>query len=550
MQSNSRRRGFALRAALACALSAVGISVLPAVAGALPITAISGRITNTETNAGIASPRVCLYNEGDMLESCQTVATNGAGEYTLEGLTEGHYFVGFTATGFATQYWKGVSSLFEATPVEVTTGDTTKNINAALEETGEGSIAGRVTNAANGQGAGGIEVCADGREVDRCVDTNGNGEYGVSGLQVGSYSIYFYPTEACEEEQGERVRCQPSANYIATSAAVKVKANATEIANIVLQPGGQISGAVTSASITHPGIGRVQVCATKVESPTEEFGPGGCAYTNSTGQYAISGLESGAYKVNFSGYICSIVKKGEEECPEVYVSQYYHGKQTRKLAEPIAVATGADTGAINESLREAFPTIPASSGAPVLTGTPAVGQALTCSQGAWLHEPTYVASQWLRNGTVISGQSGSAYALVAADQGQSITCAVWAGNDAGVVSATSNAIKVPVPLAVFTRVKVKGSVASVTLRCPGPGACSGVLKLVARVVTKHGQHKKTSNLTVGSASFSMAAGKSLTLRVHLTGQGRKLVTKAGRRGLKVNVAGTGVQARGATLKAA
>ena len=98
---------------------------------------------------------------------------------------------------------------------------------------------------------------------------------------------------------------------------------------------------------------------------------------------------------------------------------------------------------------------------------------------------------------MITGQTGSTYTLQAADQGHSITCSVTAGNGAGAASANSNAVAIPVPLAVFAGVKVKGAVASVTLRCPGPGACSGVMKIVARVVTKHGKRKKTSKVTIG-----------------------------------------------------
>jgi hypothetical protein len=76
------------------------------------------------------------------------------------------------------------------------------------------------------------------------------------------------------------------------------------------------------------------------------------------------------------------------------------------------------------------------------------------------------------------------------------------------------------------------------------------MKIVASVVTKHGKRKTTSNVTIGSASFSMAAGKSVTLRVRLTAQGRKLLTKAGKKGLKVQIAGSGVKAHAATLKMA
>ena len=549
-QHPGRRRNGASRRALAVLVGCVALFAVAPVASALAITGISGKVTNAETHAGIEKANVCLYNEGLTLIECRTGVTNASGEYTIEGLTEGHYLVGFTAAGFANQYYNDVSSLFQAMPVSVTTGIVTEHVDAQLEEAGEGGVTGRVTNASNGQGAGGVEACVNTSESRHCAETNGNGEYTISGVAVGSYTISFSPAETCEEEQGEKIRCQPKSNYIGQSTFVKVKANKTETVNMALQPGGQISGTVTNASIAHPGIAKVEVCEYKAgKSGKEEF-VGGCAYTNAGGQYTISGLESGSYKVEFNGYICSIPKKGERECPEVYVTQYYHGQQTLKKGETVSVSTGSNTGGINESLREAFPTAPASTAAPALTGTPAVGQALSCSQGSWSHEPTYLVYQWLRNGSVISGQTGSTYTLQAADQGHSITCSVTAGNGAGAATAMSNAVTIPVPLAVLVGVKVKGAVASVTLRCPGPGACSGVLRIVARVTTRHGKRKKTSNVTIGVASFSMLAGKSVTLRVRLTGPGGKLLAKAGRRGLKVQIAGSGVQARTATLKAA
>jgi Carboxypeptidase regulatory-like domain len=542
----SRRRGGAGRRALAVLVGCVALFAVGPVAAAQAGTGISGKVTEAEApHAGIEKANVCLYSESNVLIECKTGITNAKGEYTVEGLTENHYRVGFNAAGFANQYYNDVSSLFESTLVSVTTGNVTEHIDAQLEEAGEGAVTGRVTNASNGQGAGGVEVCD---ESGHCVETNGNGEYTISGLSVGSHRISFSPAVTCEEEQGEKIRCQPKSNYIGQSTSVKVKANKTETLNVALRVGGQISGTVTNASITHPGLAKIEVCATRVTGP-EEYGGGGCGYTSSNGQYTIDGLESGFYKVEFNGSICSIPKKGERECPEAYITQYYHGQPTFKKGETTSVTTGANTGGINETLREAFPTTPASTAAPALTGTPAVGQALSCSQGSWSHEPTYLLYQWSRNGTVITGQTGSTYTLQAADQGHSITCSVTAGNGAGAATANSNTVAIPVPLAVFAGVKVKGSVASVTLRCPGPGACSGVMKIVARVVTKHGK-RKTGKVTIGVASFSMAAGKKVTLRVHLTGQGRKLLGKAGRRGLAVQITGSGLKAQAAKLKPA
>ena len=553
-RSRGRRRSVA-RCSLAIMVGCMALFALAPVASALPPTGISGKITEAEApHAGIPNPNVCLYNESHTLIECQTVTTSGSGEYTIEPKGgAGNYLVGFNATGFASQYWDNRSSLYESTPVTVKANEVTENINAELEEAGTGSIAGRVT--ANGQGVGGIQVCAYGSESygGPCVETNGNGEYTKSGVGVGTYTVSFSPQEnsSCEEEQGVKVRCALNANVIGQSvSSVHVKANKTETVNVTLQVGGQISGTVTNASITHPGLAKVEVCALKPYKyeETEYFGRVRCGYTNTSGQYTISGLESGSYKVEFNGYICSIPKKGEEECPEVYVTEYYHGQLTVKKGESVSVTAGSNTGGINESLREAFPTTPASTVAPTLTGTPAVGQALSCSQGSWSHEPTYVVYQWLRNGSVISGQTGPAYVLQAADKGHSITCSVTAGNGAGAATAMSNAVTIPVPLAVLVGVKVKGSVASVTLSCPGVAPCSGVMRIIARV-TKHGKHK-ASNVTIGVASFSMLASKRVTLRVHLTGAGSKLLRRAGRRGLKVQITGIGVQAHAAVLKAA
>jgi hypothetical protein len=518
--------------------------VLPAAASALSPTGISGTVTNTEATA-IEGAEACLFESGsETLIACEK--TNSAGKYEIIGSPAGSYKVRFMASGYATQWYFDQTSWSSATTVEVKSGVVTPSIDAAMTEEGEGSVTGRATNASNGQGAGGVEVCvyASGQH---CVETNGNGEYTLSGLPVGTTQVSFSPAVTCEEEQGEKIRCQPKSDYVSQSVLVKVKSGKTETANAALQVAGQISGTVTNASITHPGLAKVGVCATRVTGP-EEYGREGCAYTSSNGQYTINGLESGFYKLEFNGYICSIPKKGHLECSEVYITQYYHGQQTLKNGQTVSVTTGSNTGGVNETLREAFPTTPASTVAPALTGTTAVGQALSCSQGSWSHEPTYVVYQWLRNGTVITGQTGSTYTLQAADQGHSITCSVTAGNGAGAASANSNTVAIPVPLVLFAGVKVKGSVASVTLRCPGPGACSGVMKIVARVITRHGRHKKTSNVTIGVASFSMPAGKRVTLRVHLTGQGRKLLGKAGKKGLKVQIAGSGVQAHTAVLR--
>jgi hypothetical protein len=540
MKTTDHLRRFALRATLACVLSVLGASALPAVAAAAT-GGIKGTVTSAETSKPIENAEACAYELASetQLKCSKTVAN---GEYEILGLTDSSYKIRFTAIDYTTQWYQDQTSWSSAGTVEVTGNATTPAINAELEESGVGTVKGQVTNASNGQGAGGVEACATGSESYRCTETNGNGEYTISGLSPGSYSISVYPAETCEEEQGEKLRCQPKSNYIGKSVSTKVKTNKTEIVNVALQPGGQISGTVTNASITHPTIAKIGVCAYKTKESGESFS--GCAYTNSSGQYTVSGLESGSYKLEFDGHICTIVKKGEEECPEVYVTQYYHSQPSLKKGEAVSVTAGSNTGAVNESLREAFPATPASTAAPALTGTPVVGQTLSCSQGSWSHEPTYLTYQWLRNGTIIAGQTGTTYTLQTVDLGSPITCSVTAGNGAGASTVASNAVTAPKPIvAAGASASVKGNVAMLKLTCTGGGPCSGTLKLVARVR----QGKRTTNVTVGTARYSIARTKSATIRVPLTAKGRSLLGKAGKRGLKVTLSGSGVKGRALTL---
>jgi hypothetical protein len=82
------------------------------------------------------------------------------------------------------------------------------------------------------------------------------------------------------------------------------------------------------------------------------------------------------------------------------------------------------------------PAFPAVTVAPAITGSPLVGQTLTCSDGTWRGSPTFTR-QWLRNGSPIAGQTATTYTVVAGDDGQSLACRVTATNGAGSATATT-----------------------------------------------------------------------------------------------------------------
>jgi hypothetical protein len=88
--------------------------------------------------------------------------------------------------------------------------------------------------------------------------------------------------------------------------------------------------------------------------------------------------------------------------------------------------------------------VPSNTGVPVISGTPTVGLTLTCTTGTWSGSPTSFAYQWNRNGTAITGATGTgynaaSYTLQSADLGDAITVTVTASNSAGSASATSAA---------------------------------------------------------------------------------------------------------------
>jgi hypothetical protein len=133
------------------------------------------------------------------------------------------------------------------------------------------------------------------------------------------------------------------------------------------------------------------------------------------------------------------------------------------------------------------PIVPANTVLPVISGSTAVGQTLTTTNGTWTGFPapgfTY---QWKRGGANISGATASSYLLVSADSGAMITVTVTATNTAGSASATSTGV--------------------------GPIAVGGI---AYTLTAQYGAYQFTgSNLTTGT-DYALAPQ---TVPVALTGQ--------------------------------
>jgi hypothetical protein len=105
---------------------------------------ITGTVTEAATHAAISGACVGVYDTADNLLSF--TRTNGAGAYSLSGLTTGSYKVGFASGGtlcpvgpgnYQPQLYNDKSSFAAADLVAVTAGETTTGIDAALRPAGD-----------------------------------------------------------------------------------------------------------------------------------------------------------------------------------------------------------------------------------------------------------------------------------------------------------------------------------------------------------------------------------------------------------------------------
>ncbi len=125
---------------------------------------------------------------------------------------------------------------------------------------------------------------------------------------------------------------------------------------------------------------------------------------NANGEYTVPGLASGEDEVEFIS--------------AQYVTQYYKNASSLADASPVTVKAGKEetTSEINAELMAAAP--PEKAKSPVVKGTVAVGQTLTCSS-AWTGTPTpeEFTYRWLKNGvTEIAGATKETYNVTSVDE--------------------------------------------------------------------------------------------------------------------------------------
>lgn len=106
----------------------------------------------------------------------------------------------------------------------------------------------------------------------------------------------------------------------------------------------------------------------------------------------------------------------------------------------VTASNSVGTGGAETNICTVMAESPTNTVLPSVSGTAAVGQTLTVSNGTWSGNPAPTFTrQWQRGTTNIPGATANTYILTAADAGQAIRCIVTGSSIGGSNSATSTA---------------------------------------------------------------------------------------------------------------
>ena len=257
--------------------------------------------------------------------------TAADGTYTISGLTPGDYRVQVNVFGasFAGEFYNNTTDWDSAARVTVTASTTTSNIDFTLDA--GGSISGTVYEGDGTTPLANVDVWAN--TYDCCGGGNGSrtasdGTYTITGLAPDDYRVEVFANgQAFASEFYNNTKDWFLAGRVTVTAG-----NTTSSIDFSLDAGGSISGTVTKTSDSSA------VVNAWVWAETYDCCGGNGAQTDSNGDYTISGLASGNYRVQ-------VWPDGQ-----ALASEFYNDTQDWSLAAQVSVTSGLTTTGIDFGL--------------------------------------------------------------------------------------------------------------------------------------------------------------------------------------------------------
>src|SRR3990170_119527 len=283
---------------------------------------ISGVVTDT-TFAPIPGAMVAAFSSVHPEMPAGMAMTDSTGHYRIHHLLEGDYLVLAGASGYQHRWYNNVEKKENATPIHVTKGQDTPNIDFSLPRIGfpgMGGIAGRVMDKVTGNPITG--ACVFTFNVDYPIlhgysKTDSLGHYLIKGLVPGKYEVIAKALGYLPEKYPEQVNVPPDTIVNGINFELLHKLN------------GGVAGLVLNAHTGEP-IPKAFIFAHKLDGSSAGF-----AISDSTGFYLIKELDPGFYRLI------------------AYAPEYF----PEKHPDSVLVKPGEITPGINFHLKK-FPPLP------------------------------------------------------------------------------------------------------------------------------------------------------------------------------------------------
>jgi protocatechuate 3,4-dioxygenase beta subunit len=257
---------------------------------------IAGKVVGEPGNMPIAGAWVYLYSVDNPCLGGYA-QTDEHGDYVVEGLIGGSYYVQVYADGYISEFFDNAVRPEDASAVRVVEPNRTGRIDFALDR--GGSISGHITDASGAPLAGAmVNAIADSSDLGGCfvAVTDENGDYTITGLLSGRYMVmaqawgnwfsdvkWYDNVRTMEQATPVAVRLDRTTDGIDFS--FDIPAANGSISGFVLDGNGQpIAGAFVSAEMSSSDPNRFPVWA--------------YAETDASGFYRIDGVPDGEYLVS------------------------------------------------------------------------------------------------------------------------------------------------------------------------------------------------------------------------------------------------------------